>query len=212
MRAGREGDGDRRTRLLLYAFAASALVAVAVVLGVIFLTGDDNPTGPGGRVAEGCTLKSYPTLEGTHLATLEGPRPKWNSFPPTSGPHYAQPAPVNFYEEPVNPRIVVHNLEHGIVAIQYGNQVPAATVDRLREFWRDDPNAVVVAPLPQLGDKITATAWVAPPYQEGTRESRGRGWLLSCDNFNEEQFAKFRDERRGKGPERVPVEALTPGT
>ena len=198
--------------MLLYAAAATAVVALAVVLGVIFLAGDDNPTGPGGRVAEGCTLKSYPTLEGTHLPSPEGPRPKWNSFPPTSGPHYAQPAPVNFYEEPVNPRIVVHNLEHGIVAIQYGDAVPESTVARLRDFWRDDPNAVVVAPLPELRGKITATAWNAPPYEQGSRTSRGRGWLLSCDNFNEEQFAKFRDERRGKGPERIPVEALTPGT
>jgi len=68
------------------------------------------------------------------------PLPKYNSFPSTSGPHYIQPAPWNFYDSPLDSEVrAVHNLEHGGIVIQWGSPVPTATVEQLRGFWQDSP-------------------------------------------------------------------------
>jgi len=68
------------------------------------------------------------------------PLPKYNSFPSTSGPHYIQPAPWNFYDSPLDSEVrAVHNLEHGGIVIQWGGPVPTATVEQLRGFWQDSP-------------------------------------------------------------------------
>ena len=52
------------------------------------------------------------------------------------------------YTDPVNQAQLVHNLEHGGVAIQYGSDVPAATVQQLKAFVQDHPRGTVVAPYP----------------------------------------------------------------
>jgi hypothetical protein len=138
-------------------------------------------------------------------------KPHWNSNPPTSGPHYGQQAVWGSYDEPVPLVQTVHNLEHGGVVIHYGPRVPQADVEKLRSFYSDDPNGLVVAPLPSNGDKITLSAWTAPDASTGTRD-RGRGWLASCTKFDEGAFESFLEAHRYKGPERIPPELLTPGS
>ena len=91
----------------------------------------------------------------------------------------------------------VHNLEHGGVIVQYGDQVDAVTRDRLRAFYDDSPNAMLLAPLPALGSKIALTAW--------TR-------LATCERFDESAFSAFRSAYRGNGPERFRIGDLAPGT
>ena len=215
---------DQRTRLLLYGAAALGLIALAVVLAVIFVGGGGNSSASEKQpLATGCTLNTFPVLPGTHVGTLDE-KMKWNSWPPTSGPHYGAPAPWNFYDQALNPRITLHNLEHGGVVIFYGSKVPAAQISALRAFWNESPNAMLVAPMPTLdknitvpkpvpnyANKIIATAWTAEPY-DNPKNAKGNGFLLTCPRFDEETFKAFRDIHRGKGPERFPVEALTPGS
>ena len=78
-------------------------------------------------VAAGCTFKTYPDLGAKHVQSLDA-NVKYNSFPPTSGPHYFRPAIWGSYNEPLALVQEVHNLEHGGVIVQYGNRVPQATV------------------------------------------------------------------------------------
>ena len=65
------------------------------------------------------------------MPTLET-KPKWNSSPPTSGPHYGQTAVWGSYDEEVPLVQTVHNLEHGGVVIHYGPDVPEAEVAALQ--------------------------------------------------------------------------------
>jgi hypothetical protein len=90
------------------------------------------------------------------------------------------------YSEPVNLYQEVHNLEHGGVIIQYGDQVPEADIRKIETFYQDDPNAMLVAPLPKLGDKIALTAW--------THLAEGK-------HFNESAFKAFRSAFRYHAPE-----------
>jgi Protein of unknown function (DUF3105) len=223
---GGGGISERRARLLLYGAAVAGPIVLATVLGVIFLGGGGGDV-PSGKqsLAPGCTLRKYKLLNGTHVSSFNS-KVKWNSWPPTSGPHYFSPAAFNFYEEKINPRLTLHNLEHGGVDIFWGKGVPTSEIEQLRSFWRESPNAIVVAPLPSLdqnitvpkpipnyANKIVAAAWTSTPYSNsGSRTGqKGNGYLLTCSRFDENTFKQFRDIHRGKGPERFPVNLLSPG-
>ncbi|MBA2384375.1 MAG: DUF3105 domain-containing protein [Actinobacteria bacterium] len=202
----------QRNRRTLFLVGGGALVLAALVAAIIFVTG----RGSGGERAAledaDCTLQSYPGLEGAHLQELHPKtRAKWNSFPPTSGVHYVQPAVWDFYTDPVLLVQSVHNLEHGGIVIHYGEDVPEEQVDELREFYLDDPNGLLVAPLPALKSRIALSAWTTPDEGASARTS-GRGWLALCPRFDEDAFSAFVDEHRYKGPERFEPDTLTPGS
>jgi hypothetical protein len=208
------GDSGRQRRLL-YLIAGAGIVALAVVVGVIALSGgggDDDERSV--LEAAGCTLESYPAQanvpDHSDVPDLAS-TPKWNSSPPTSGPHYGQPAVWGSYDEPVPLVQSTHNLEHGGVIVHFGPQVPEAEVDRVRAWYAEDPNGLIVAPLPSNGDAITLSAWTAPDATINSRD-RGKGWLASCTEFDQAAFDAFLEAHRFQGPERFPSELLAPGS
>ena len=93
------------------------------------------------------------------VLTPGGTSKKWNTDPPTNGPHYQTPAIWGAYTTPLYPAQVVHNLEHGGIFIQYGKDVPQATVDQLKGFYDQHLNGTLLAPLPRLGSKIAMGVW-----------------------------------------------------
>ena len=208
--AGRDPAAQRR---LLYIIAATGLVALAIVLGVVFLTGaggDDDLAAT--MESAGCQLKTVPAEVGNHSAKLDATsNPKWNTDPPTSGPHYPTPAVYGEYDTPLKIAQVVHNLEHGAVFVLYGPQVPQATVQQLRDFYNEDTRGMLLAPYPKLKNKIALGAWTVPDDFE-TGGKNGKAYLATCTTFDEDAFASFRDELRFKGPERFPPDSLEPGS
>jgi Protein of unknown function (DUF3105) len=207
--------------MLLYAFAASGLVALGVVAGIIALSGGGDGGGGSDRAlaqklaAAGCTLRTVPgeraKPDHSTVPTLTS-KVRWNSSPPANGPHYGIPAVWGFYDEPVNPRQVVHNEEHGGVIIWYGPKVPKATRAQLHRFYLEDPNSMLATPYAPLGKKIALTAWTGDPYRYMRKGYFGEGHIAKCSRFDEDAFRAFRDEYRGKGPERIPVAVNRPGT
>jgi len=198
----RSPEADRRNRLILYALAASGVLALAIVIGVLALGGGSSSESDSVESAmtdAGCTFKTYKEQPATpHFATDPPPKPfKYNSFPPSSGRHYATPAVYDFYTDPVSKYAVVHNLEHGAVLVQWGNKVPRAEVARIRDWWQNDARGVVAAPLPALGNKIAVVAWTH---------------VAKCTRFDDDAFTTFRDAYQFKGPERIPPEAMDPGS
>jgi Protein of unknown function (DUF3105) len=188
---------SRRPLLYLVLFAVSGLVILGGVLAWLALGGNDSTSDPSSAMtAAGCTFQTYPNQGRGHFSAPNQPF-KYNSFPPTSGTHDPTPAIFNAYEEPINERKLVHNLEHGGIVMQYGKDVPASTVDELRDFYRSSPNGMILAPLPRLGDKVALTAWTH---------------LSTCTEFNEGAFKTFRDAYRAKGPEPFRLQDLAPGS
>jgi hypothetical protein len=198
-----------RQRRLLYLIAGSGLAALAVVLAIVFLFGGDDGGERAALEKAGCTLEIKPGLAGDHNVAIGATTKKWNTNPPTSGPHNPLPAVWGSYEDPVPLAQSVHNLEHGGIVIHYGPDVPEADVTAIRTFYNDDPNGMLVAPLPSLGDKIALSAWTAP---DETNLDETEGFLAECPRFDEDAFSAFRDEHRFEGPERFPPESLTPGS
>jgi hypothetical protein len=195
-------DTGARNRAILYAIGGSGAVALIVVIALVLIGGGGASAKAATKAltAAGCQSKVYPALARIpHYTTMTpSPPPSWNSFPPTSGRHYFQWVLWGDYTEPVPMIKEVHNLEHGGVIIQYGNKVPQADIAKINAFWQKDPNAMLVAPLPQLGNKIALTAW--------TR------WA-ECTSFDENAFSKFKAAFRYHGPESpiLPKSSLNPG-
>jgi hypothetical protein len=180
------------------AAAASVTVVAAVAAGV--------SGAPAATAAGACSVRALPGQPVKHTRNIDL-KPKYNSFPPTTGTHYYLPAKFNIYTFPIPQLAVVHNLEHGGIAVQYGSKVPAETVAKIRDWYLGDSNALLVAPLPELGKRIALTAWNAPPYR--TRPPNpGRGYVSMCTAFDAEAFTDFVERHRYKGGERFPPTAL----
>ena len=209
-------DAERRRRTL-FLFGGSALALLAAVLAIVFLTGSGGGGDERGALEDaGCTLQSFPALanaaDHSDVPTLET-KPKWNSNPPTSGPHYGQPAVWGSYDEEVPLVQSVHNLEHGGVVIHYGPDVPEAEVQALKSWYGDldEPNGLLISPLSTNAAKLTLSAWTAPEALAGSSEGE-RGWLATCESFDASAFEAFIEEHRYQGPERLDPELLAPGT
>jgi len=200
---------DRR----LLVIAAAAGVAVVVVAGVALALANGGDDGPGDAraalEAAGCTLSATDALRGVHsITTPDGTSDEWNTDPPTSGPHYEVPVIWGTYTQPVNQAQLVHNLEHGGVAIQYGDEVPAATVAQLETFVQQNPRGTVLAPYPSLGNQIALGAWVTP---DASKPEEGTAYLAKCTAFDQDAFDAFLDAYQFQGPERFPPDSLLPG-
>ena len=196
-----------------WALVVAALVAAGVIAGVVLAMsggdgGDDSSDLQAAMQAAGCTVREVPPLppkDGQNFhadSPTETTKVKWSTSPPSAGGHYGAWAVWRFYRAPITPNKMTHNLEHGGVAIWWGPQVPTATIDQLEAFYRDSPDGMVGTPYAGLGNKIALTAWTADPatyYQDG---DYGMGHIAVCSRFDEDSFKAFRDEVRGKGPER----------
>jgi hypothetical protein len=211
-RTGPSRPGEKRDqRRLLYILAASGLLLLAVVLGAIFLMRGDDEDIAATMEAAGCEVQVVQAQEGDHTAELNATDdPKWNTDPPTSGPHFPTPAVYGEYDTPLKIAQVVHNLEHGAVYILYGDDVPENVIAQLRELYSDDPAGMLLAPYPKLGDEIALGAWTVPDdFEPG--DTDGRAYLATCPRYEEDAFRTFRDEMRFRGPERFLREDLQPG-
>jgi hypothetical protein len=192
--------------VLIAGGAATLLVAVAggfLLLGA----GGDSASSDDARAAltaAGCTLEVKPAIVNvSDHSDFPDPgvtSPKWNTDPPTSGPHYGVTLIYGAYTEPIDVGRVLHNLEHGAVYILYGDDVPDTTVAQIRAFYDQHQNGTILAPYPKLGDKIALGAWLAEGLPEAASD-RGSGVLAKCTSFDEDAFAAFLSAFQYKGPE-----------
>lgn len=203
------GGGERRL-LLPVIVAGAGFVLLAVVLGVLLLGGgSDSENAKAALVQAGCTFQTVKAAPGVHSVTTPGGKAKWNTSPPTNGPHYETPAIFGAYTDPLQPAQVVHNLEHGGIFIQYGRDVPPATVRQLQEFYARHKNGTLLAPLRSLGNKIALGAWVS---KSASKPDDAVAHVAKCTRFDDGAFGAFFDNYQFKGPERFPASSLTPGS
>ena len=204
-----ESGGPRRLNLWFVALGVAIIVAAAIV-GIVLATrsGSAEASGPDGA----CNRQTFPPMGRQHVPKLSSDF-RYNSYPPTSGPHYPPgpkaPAVWNLYDKPVDETALVHNLEHGGIVIQYGADVPASTVAQIANWYQSsDPNGIVIAPIwpsiqatapPDASKKIFLTAWTH---------------LMTCPTFDKGAFDSFRDDYRGPNgdaPEKFPLDQLRQG-
>jgi len=171
-----------------------AAAAVLVVVGIALFVVNRASAQPG---------RPVPNQGQTHIDKGQQ-HVAYNSKPPTSGPHWnlAGEAPVNWgiYTDPIPDEAQIHNLEHGGIMIQYNCSDCPELVAQLKDFYDryvpthklplfQNSSKIVIAPYPDMPNRIALTAW--------TR-------IDTFDNFDEERITKFIDAWRDKGPEITP--------
>jgi hypothetical protein len=208
-----------------------ALLAAATLAGTVVVGCSGSKSAGGKSVAAtmraaGCSYRDaapYPPKDAATDANYHNDVPtlttkaRWSTFPPSAGSHYRLWATWGFYRRPVNPRLVVHDEEHGGVVLWWGPQVAQSTVDELQRFYEQQPVGVFGTPIAGLGGKLALTAWTADPAWKGDpglaylHHHYGVGHVAVCPRFDAQAFATFRDAFRGKGPQGFPLSGDKPG-
>lgn len=133
------------------------------------------------------------------------PGSKYNSDPPTSGPHWPNDAHKGIYDKELPDEQLIHNLEHGFIWISYrpvngdlqasqatgGASMNGATqeeINQLKGLIEKDDWKVVMEPRSKDQAKIVLAAW---------------GRLLKLDNFDEKRVKDFISTYRNRGPEKT---------
>lgn len=198
------GPGSGVSPVLVAVAAASAVAGLALIgsaFAVLTWSSSVSLAEAEASLREaGCTVQAYPATSAGHFDDPEK-KVEYNSSPPTNGDHYYLPVIWGRYLEAVNPRQLVHNLEHGGIAIQYGNEVTDESFARIRDFYFGDRNGVILAPLDELGRRIALTAWIVGPEVAAKDPRFGAGYVALCPDFDEDAFGDFRSAFRYRGPE-----------
>lgn len=129
--------------------------------------------------------QAIPILGRNHV--LDGTKVSYNSNPPTSGDHYAVPAPARFYNKELPNEQLVHNLEHGHIWISYKPSLPAEIIGMLKSF---SSSFVIVTPRSTDNADIALAAW-----------GRLDKFNIANNIIDEQRIKDFITRYQGKGPE-----------
>lgn len=115
-----------------------------------------------GQWETGSQGEFVPSMGNRHVGPHEVGLTKYNSDPPTSGPHFPSIAHWGVHENPIPKELQVHNLEDGGVLVQH-NCPPASEecrslIGKLTQIVRRYDHAIL-APYPGMSHKIALTAW-----------------------------------------------------
>jgi len=158
VRAARRARRQRRRRFIKIATVTSVGTLAVVFIFSLFAGNLGNygsrpaPDGPGQRI---------PGQSPVHINPGES-HPAYNSVPATSGWHFDRPlAPARWgiHDEALPDEVLVHNLEHGGVGIQYS--CPEGCDELMRQL-RDiagRSSKVIISPYPGMDTTIALTAW-----------------------------------------------------
>lgn len=128
--------------------------------------------------------EEFPSEGQEHIAVGAEHKP-YGTNPPTSGPHYVQPAAWGVYGEPLPDEQIIHNLEHGGIWLAY-KDVDEETKAVLEDIGRRNPNSVIVTPRPANDAPIAVVSW--------TR-------LMKMDTLDRAQIEQFIRHNKNKSPE-----------
>ncbi|MFA4871661.1 MAG: DUF3105 domain-containing protein [Patescibacteria group bacterium] len=151
------------------------MAIIGVVYGLIIWSRQ-----PGGQEWPG---QAHPILGVQHIS-VGASHPAYNSNPPTSGWHYAQPANWGVYQTELPDEQVVHNLEHGGVWISY-KEIDDATKVALEKIGRAN-SQIIVTPRRANDAHIALASW---------------GRLQKLEQFDETAIMNFIKANKNRSPE-----------
>jgi uncharacterized protein DUF3105 len=173
----------RKASTTIRLVALGVAVAIVAIVGALLATGViGSPPATFGR--------QVPDQGREHIAQGQAHLP-YNTTPPTSGPHYVDPAPWGIYTQSIADETQVHNLEHGGIMIQYWcpDGCPDL-VSQLTTVASRYKSKVILAPYSKpMPNRIALTSWT---------------WIDTFDNFDEARITQFIAQHKDHAPEQVP--------
>ena len=166
----------------------SVAVAVAVVMAAVLMqyrtvAGSVAGSSAGYRADTCLPGEAVPILDSPHIGQHEAADVRYNSVPPTSGPHFPFAANTGIYTSPVAPASFVHTMEHGHVVIAYRPDLPRSEVQELQDLTRQHGDEVLLTPYPGLPRAISLAAW---------------GRVLTLDRVDDRAVERFITDLAGR--------------
>lgn len=130
--------------------------------------------------------EEFENLGQTHIepgATHES----YNSNPPTSGPHLAEPAKWGVYSTPLQDEQAIHNLEHGGIWISY-KDIDDQTKAQLETIAKVNGGSVIMSPRSSNDAKITLSSWLRQ---------------IKLESYDEAKILEFIKSNKNKSPEPI---------
>lgn len=188
LKKARMDSAIRRLRMIRLFIVLGIIIFIAVVVGVSIWAAR--------RKAERQILGEVFANQGQEHVAL-GNEFMYNSNPPTSGPHYAQPANWEIYDYEVNDGIFIHNLEHGGIWISYRPTISAQAMEDLKSIVNEFRGSqIVMAPRASNDTDVAVAAW-----------TQLLKFDLTGDGLSDEQkdeIRAFYKALKNHGPEFVP--------
>ncbi len=182
-KAAREAEMSRTRRKKVFKKVGYWIAGLAVLIGgvwlLVVLVSNAGPKGPD-------YSQVIPVLGRNHIP--DGSTASYNSSPPTSGDHYANPALARFYDKELPDEQIVHNLEHGHVWIAYKPGLSQETIKALRKLSGGN---VITAPRSKNDTDIALAAW-----------GRLDKFNLENGRLDAERVKDFISRYQNKGPEK----------
>lgn len=127
-----------------------------------------------------------------HIEDVAAVTPKaiYPDRPASSGPHLGTVVRTGVYDELIDERLMVHNLEHGYVNVYYSEDAPAEQVEQMKDWVRQridsgNPKMVVAPAIGEWSDPDADFAFVAWRYRQ------------FCDAFDEAVLLAFMNQHYG---------------
>lgn len=156
--------GGWRSQLSLgrLGIAVTGLAVVAVLAWVVYDATSNGSSDPAEDTSASLPGVFFEDQGRGHLQA-GAQNDQYNSNPPTSGAHDPAPAPWGVNPNPVTKEKIVHNLEHGGVAILYNCPTGCDDVTKaLGDYTKKrtgEGHYVLMAPFPNMKQKIALVAW-----------------------------------------------------
>jgi hypothetical protein len=170
----------RRRRLRVTVWVVVAVLVVGGAVGFAVIRSQSNA-----GAVRALGVQSFANQGQQHLQPGQD-YTAYNSTPATSGPHAPTPAPCGVSSQPIPNTVQVHDLEHGVVMVQYRPGLDPGQVQALEALGRSYTSHVLVAPYPGLPSPVTATAWTK---------------LMTLDRADTGKLRRFISLYRQRGPE-----------
>lgn len=188
------GTRRPRSRWRAVLFASGGILIVVLAAGA-FLLSQQSLASPQNPADWGVAMP----IEGDRSHVPQGSTLTQKERPPSSGPHYPNPAPYGLSTTPILPGNWIHDLEHGAEVILYkctsqtdcdsiGNQIKSEVYDS--------------APLEKYGE----VKMVITPYQDMSEPFAAVSWghVLALQSIDKTAMLAFYSHWVDQGPEDVP--------
>lgn len=217
-----EKKAAARKRLVGIVVAAVLLLGIVGALAAVLLSGGDDDSGGGGSGGGDSASVNFPdggeipdqkeadlklamkeagckdeTLQAGGSGDHTTDAVKYESEPPSIGPHYPEWPDDDLYEEAPQTERVVHTLEHGRILVWVRPDLTEEQLGQFKALYDEDPYHVIMLPRKELKEPFAVTAWVG----------QDTGHTLRCKDINEstwDAIRSFKMQYRDKGPEFVP--------
>lgn len=181
LKRSRMNEAIRRKRMTRVFWGAGIIAAMVLLIGMgVWVSKRRGQNLPG---------VSYPDQGRDHVS-LDSAH-EYNSNPPTSGWHYANPADWGVYDKELPDKILIHNIEHGGIWISYKPGIPEDVRKKLENFHHEWGRKIIVTPRAANDTDIAVAAWAHLD-------------TMSASEYSEDRITKFIKAYRNRGPEFVP--------